>query len=153
MFNNSLELVTHPRADRGQGFELSGCSEQLTICNAVSSVRSAADSGFLSEMYTIALCRLQMNAKACEVCRNAKEAYDKCMKFSAVPTNKAPFVLCHSIVTGMLHSTKAGRYCCDNRPQGGVCYTGCFKKSFATLKTYINLFRGHVQCFELFSVT
>jgi hypothetical protein len=27
--------------------------------------------------------------------------------------------------------------------------TGCFKKSFKTLKAYINLFRGHVQCFEL----
>jgi hypothetical protein len=27
--------------------------------------------------------------------------------------------------------------------------TGCFKKSFTTLKAYINLLRGHVQCFEL----
>jgi hypothetical protein len=27
--------------------------------------------------------------------------------------------------------------------------TRCFKKSFATLKAYINLFRGHVQSFEL----
>jgi hypothetical protein len=26
---------------------------------------------------------------------------------------------------------------------------GCFKKSCTTLKIYINLFRGHVQCFEL----
>jgi hypothetical protein len=26
--------------------------------------------------------------------------------------------------------------------------TGCFRKSFTTLKAYINLFRGHVQCFE-----
>jgi hypothetical protein len=26
---------------------------------------------------------------------------------------------------------------------------GCFKKSFTTLKACINLFRGHVQCFEL----
>jgi hypothetical protein len=26
-------------------------------------------------------------------------------------------------------------------------YTGCFKKSFTTFKAYINLFRGHVQCF------
>jgi hypothetical protein len=26
---------------------------------------------------------------------------------------------------------------------------GCFKKSFTTLRAYINLFRGHVQCFEL----
>jgi hypothetical protein len=25
----------------------------------------------------------------------------------------------------------------------------CFKKSVTTSKTYINLFRGHVQCFEL----
>jgi hypothetical protein len=24
--------------------------------------------------------------------------------------------------------------------------TGCFKKSFTTLKAYINLYRGHVQC-------
>jgi hypothetical protein len=23
----------------------------------------------------------------------------------------------------------------------------CFKKSFTTLEAYINLFRGHVQCF------
>jgi hypothetical protein len=28
-------------------------------------------------------------------------------------------------------------------------YTGCFKKSFTTLKVYTNLFKGHVQCFEL----
>jgi hypothetical protein len=27
--------------------------------------------------------------------------------------------------------------------------TGCFIKGFTTLKEYINLFRGHVQCFEL----
>jgi hypothetical protein len=26
---------------------------------------------------------------------------------------------------------------------------GCFKTNFTTLKAYINLFRGHVQCFEL----
>jgi hypothetical protein len=26
---------------------------------------------------------------------------------------------------------------------------GCFKKSFTTLRAYINLFRGHVQCFQL----
>jgi hypothetical protein len=25
----------------------------------------------------------------------------------------------------------------------------CFKKSFTTLKAYVNLFRGHLQCFEL----
>jgi hypothetical protein len=25
----------------------------------------------------------------------------------------------------------------------------CFRKSFTTLKACINLFRGHVQCFEL----
>jgi hypothetical protein len=28
-------------------------------------------------------------------------------------------------------------------------YIGCFKKSFTTLKEYVNLFRGHVQCFEM----
>jgi hypothetical protein len=28
-------------------------------------------------------------------------------------------------------------------------YIGCFKKSFTTLKEYIKLFRGHVQCFEM----
>jgi hypothetical protein len=28
-------------------------------------------------------------------------------------------------------------------------YTRCFKKCFATLKTYRNLYRGHTQCFEL----
>jgi hypothetical protein len=28
-------------------------------------------------------------------------------------------------------------------------YTECFKKNFTTLKAYINLSRGHVQCFEL----
>jgi hypothetical protein len=28
-------------------------------------------------------------------------------------------------------------------------YTVCFRKSFATLKAYINVFREHVQCFEL----
>jgi hypothetical protein len=27
-----------------------------------------------------------------------------------------------------------------------VVYTGCFKKSFTTLKAYINVFWGHVQC-------
>jgi hypothetical protein len=27
-------------------------------------------------------------------------------------------------------------------------YTGCYKKTFTTLKAYINLFRGHAQCFE-----
>jgi hypothetical protein len=26
---------------------------------------------------------------------------------------------------------------------------GCLKKRFTTLKAYINVFRGHVQCFEL----
>jgi hypothetical protein len=26
---------------------------------------------------------------------------------------------------------------------------GCFKKSFTNLKAYINLFRGHVECFYL----
>jgi hypothetical protein len=28
-------------------------------------------------------------------------------------------------------------------------YTGCYKKSFTTLKAYINLFRGHAQFIEL----
>jgi hypothetical protein len=28
-------------------------------------------------------------------------------------------------------------------------HTGCFKKSNATLKAYINLFRGHLLCFYL----
>jgi ABC-type multidrug transport system fused ATPase/permease subunit len=28
-------------------------------------------------------------------------------------------------------------------------YTGCFKKSFTTLKAYRNLYRGHTQSFEL----
>jgi hypothetical protein len=39
---------------------------------------------------------------------------------------------------------------------GSVSYHTCFsniqgvsKKSFIILKAYINLFRGHVQCFEL----
>jgi hypothetical protein len=27
--------------------------------------------------------------------------------------------------------------------------TECFKKRFRTLKAYINVFRGHVQCFEM----
>jgi hypothetical protein len=26
---------------------------------------------------------------------------------------------------------------------------GCFKMRFTTLRAYINIFRGHVQCFEL----
>jgi hypothetical protein len=30
-----------------------------------------------------------------------------------------------------------------------MIYTGCIKKSFTTSKAYINLFSGHVQCFEL----
>jgi hypothetical protein len=30
-----------------------------------------------------------------------------------------------------------------------MIYTGCFKKSFTTLKAYRNLYRGHTQCFEL----
>jgi hypothetical protein len=29
----------------------------------------------------------------------------------------------------------------------------CFKKSFTTLKAYTNLFRGHVQYFELLQYT
>jgi hypothetical protein len=35
--------------------------------------------------------------------------------------------------------------------RSNICreYTGCFKMSFTTLKADINLFRGHVQCFEL----
>jgi hypothetical protein len=28
-------------------------------------------------------------------------------------------------------------------------HTGCFKKSFTTLKAYVNLFRGQVQCYAL----
>ena len=28
-------------------------------------------------------------------------------------------------------------------------YTGCFKKSFTTLKAYRNLYRGYTQRFEL----
>jgi hypothetical protein len=28
-------------------------------------------------------------------------------------------------------------------------YIECFKKSFTNLKEDINLFRGHVQCFEM----
>jgi hypothetical protein len=27
--------------------------------------------------------------------------------------------------------------------------TGCFEKSFTNLKEYINLFRGHAECFEM----
>jgi hypothetical protein len=27
--------------------------------------------------------------------------------------------------------------------------TGCFKNNFITLKVYVNLFRGHVQCSEV----
>jgi hypothetical protein len=36
-------------------------------------------------------------------------------------------------------------------PAGAAKYlhTGCFKKSLTILKACINLFRGHVQCFEL----
>jgi hypothetical protein len=30
-----------------------------------------------------------------------------------------------------------------------ILNAGYFKKSFTTLKAYINLFIGHVQCFEL----
>jgi hypothetical protein len=30
-----------------------------------------------------------------------------------------------------------------------LSYTECFKNSFTTLKAYINLFRGYVECFEL----
>ena len=47
-----------------------------------------------------------------------------------------------------------------NRPETGninltfktkrnLLYTGCFKKSFTTLKAYRNLYRGHTQRFEL----
>ena len=32
---------------------------------------------------------------------------------------------------------------------GGRSCTGCFKKSFTTLKAYRNLYRGHTQRFEL----
>jgi hypothetical protein len=28
-------------------------------------------------------------------------------------------------------------------------YAGCFKKSFTNLKASKNVFRGHVQCFEM----
>jgi hypothetical protein len=34
-------------------------------------------------------------------------------------------------------------------PEANHVTTVCFKKSFTTLKTYINLLREHVQCFEL----
>jgi hypothetical protein len=37
-------------------------------------------------------------------------------------------------------------YATKNYWQGN---TGCFKKSFTTLKAYTNLFRRHVQRFEL----
>jgi hypothetical protein len=30
-----------------------------------------------------------------------------------------------------------------------LIHAGCFKKSFATLKSYINVFRGHVEYFGL----
>jgi hypothetical protein len=30
-----------------------------------------------------------------------------------------------------------------------VKYTGCLKNCFTILKEYINLFRGHMQCFEM----
>jgi hypothetical protein len=30
-----------------------------------------------------------------------------------------------------------------------ISHTGCFKKSFTTLKAFMNLFRGHAQCLEL----
>jgi hypothetical protein len=34
------------------------------------------------------------------------------------------------------------------RQKTGSLHTGCFKKSFTTLKAYINVFRRHIQCFE-----
>jgi hypothetical protein len=38
-----------------------------------------------------------------------------------------------------------------NRPFENVVTSnaGCYKKSFTTLKAYVSLFRGYVQCFEL----
>jgi hypothetical protein len=32
------------------------------------------------------------------------------------------------------------------------CYTACFKKCFTILEAYTNLFRGHIQYFELHTV-
>jgi hypothetical protein len=39
--------------------------------------------------------------------------------------------------------------CLNTASSGKPFNTGYFKKSFTTLKVYINLFRVHVQCFEL----
>jgi hypothetical protein len=38
---------------------------------------------------------------------------------------------------------------CLKYQETGYNCTGCFKKSFTTLKAYRNLYRGHTQCFEL----
>jgi hypothetical protein len=38
---------------------------------------------------------------------------------------------------------------CGNETLRTPYYTGCFEKSFTTLKVYIDLVRGHVQGFEL----
>jgi hypothetical protein len=55
--------------------------------------------------------------------------------------------LCHvTDISTSLHSGIAWRFIVLTV---NMLNTGRFKKSFTTLKAYIHLFRGHVQCFEL----
>jgi hypothetical protein len=50
---------------------------------------------------------------------------------------------------GFLPALLLTRSSCEFRQRSTYSFTGCFKKGFTTLKAYINLFRGHVRCFEL----
>jgi hypothetical protein len=51
-------------------------------------------------------------------------------------------------VTVLVHLTAAIQHL-ESFLYHHVLYTGCFKKSFTTLKAYRNLYRGHTQRFEL----
>ena len=63
-----------------------------------------------------------------------------CLYFN--PLNAELNSVCHSLILGDLTFM-------DTCIVSIFQYTGCFKKSFTTLKAYRNLYRGHTQRFEL----
>jgi hypothetical protein len=56
-------------------------------------------------------------------------------------------ILCYQLRSRSSQTTRRGK-ALRHRDTDNV-NTGCFKTSFTTLKAYIILFRGYVQCFEL----
>jgi hypothetical protein len=86
---------------------------------------------------------------------------DQCMKWN--PTKSEITCLVHTYCTNTKYSHKSSCWCgrkwflkVSRHPMYQLHLwspneknTGCFKKSFTTLKVYINVFRGYVQCFEM----